>query len=187
MQGSLADGAGRLSMSRLVERIFKRMAEIYGARFADMWDGVTDFDSVKAEWGDALTGYTVEEIKLGVESCRRRAWPPTLPEFLAMCRPPPDYERLYRQAADAIHTRRWPSRLCYWAAQSFGVVDLRVMTYKVAAARWRRCVDEMAAESSLPDIPQQRDALPPPGRIHNREAARAALAKCREILGCGEA
>jgi len=68
-----------------VERIFEVMAASYGARFADAWRG-TDPHTVKAVWARKLGALTPDQIRRGLESLEQCKFPPTLPEFVALCK-----------------------------------------------------------------------------------------------------
>lgn len=82
-----------------VERIFDRMQGLYGSLWLDRWrsgetieqNGVR-FDRglllAKATWGEELAGFAdqPERISRALEGCRHCRFPPTLPEFLDLCR-----------------------------------------------------------------------------------------------------
>lgn len=68
-----------------VERIFEVMAAHYGARLADAWRGV-DASQVKAVWAKELGRYNPAQIKRGIASLEQCRFPPTLPEFIALCK-----------------------------------------------------------------------------------------------------
>lgn len=82
-----------------VERIFDRMQGLYGSLWLDRWrsgemierSGVR-FDRglllAKATWGQDLAGFADQpgRIAKALEACRHRNMPPTLPEFLDLCR-----------------------------------------------------------------------------------------------------
>jgi hypothetical protein len=70
--------------SKLVERLFLRMSVLYGNRFADMWEGI-DLEEVKKCWADEISAFSIAQIAGAVERLKKANWPPTLPEFLAMC------------------------------------------------------------------------------------------------------
>ncbi len=61
------------------------MAAHYGARFADAWHGV-DAAEMKAAWAQKLGGLTPQQIKRGLDGLEQSKFPPTLPEFIALCR-----------------------------------------------------------------------------------------------------
>ena len=67
---------------RHVERLWERMGKIYGHKWASSY-GLCD----DGTWLAGLHDVTPEQIGRGLEKCRisENAWPPTLPEFRAMC------------------------------------------------------------------------------------------------------
>ena len=71
-----------------VDGVFARLAAMYGSKFADQWASV-DASIVKATWGAALDELGNDEIAAGLQALVRRGspFPPTLPEFYALCRP----------------------------------------------------------------------------------------------------
>lgn len=73
-----------------IGRIFGRMEDFYGARFLDAWRG-TDLARVKATWAEKLAGFadTPERIGFALNALEHHKFPPTLPEFLALCRSAP--------------------------------------------------------------------------------------------------
>lgn len=70
-----------------IERLFDRLAALYGSKFADLWKN-TDLQNVKATWAEKLGGFAdrPEIIRHALDSCDDRPWPPTLPEFIGLCR-----------------------------------------------------------------------------------------------------
>lgn len=66
------------------------MSAHYGARFADAWRG-TDPASVKTVWAKELGRFTPDQLKHGIESLAQCKFPPTLPEFIALCKHAPSY------------------------------------------------------------------------------------------------
>lgn len=86
-EDSQFDGPAKLS-TQTIESLFARFAAIYGVKFADQWAGI-DQAAVKATWASGLSELRREEIVSGLQSLVRsgRPFPPTLPEFYALCRP----------------------------------------------------------------------------------------------------
>lgn len=80
--------------SHWVARIFRELQGYYGSRFIDMWrvgqllpDGQdAGIANAKEVWGEKLAGFAdqPERIKRALESLPPH--PPTLPEFVALCR-----------------------------------------------------------------------------------------------------
>jgi hypothetical protein len=71
-----------------VERIFSKMMASYGSLFADRWRDC-DIAEVKDVWAEELASFSDNPacfglaLKAMVEECK---FPPTLPEFVALCR-----------------------------------------------------------------------------------------------------
>jgi hypothetical protein len=61
------------------------MAANYGARFADAWRGVEP-ETVKAVWAKKLGSLKPEQIRRGIGQLEQCKFPPTLPEFIALCK-----------------------------------------------------------------------------------------------------
>lgn len=170
--------------SAWIDRLFDRLAAMYGARFADMWRGAS-MATVKATWAEDLGDYTVEEIKQGIEACKRKEWPPTLPEFLTMCRPPVNYEAAFLEAVEQMRLRetgadKWPSKALFWAAAALGG-DLSRFPYPALQSRWKAALDAKLRDSGLPEVPPRMDALPAPGGITTKAVARDALEQIRAL------
>lgn len=72
---------------RWIEELFDRMAAMYGAKFADQWRGI-DPAKVRAMWAEKLAGFAdkPQAIKSALDALDERPFPPTLPEFLQLCR-----------------------------------------------------------------------------------------------------
>lgn len=73
---------------RWVEKIFSTMSAYYGSLFLDRWRG-TDLAEVKQVWAEALATFSdcpecfsaaLKDLTSGSQ------FPPTLPEFVALCR-----------------------------------------------------------------------------------------------------
>jgi len=70
-----------------IDRLFARLEGLYGAKFLDMWRE-SDLRNVKATWAEKLAGFAdkPEALKAAIDACDEKHWPPTLPEFLVLCR-----------------------------------------------------------------------------------------------------
>ena len=70
-----------------IGRVFDHMSGLYGSRFADLWRG-TDPETVRRMWDEKLAGFREMPgaIKEALDSLDSKPYPPTLPEFLQMCR-----------------------------------------------------------------------------------------------------
>ena len=70
-----------------ITKIFSHFEALYGSKFHDAWKG-TDLANVKQVWAEKLGGFKdkPQAIKSALDSLDDKPWPPTLPEFLHLCR-----------------------------------------------------------------------------------------------------
>ena len=162
--------------SKYVDRIFARFLAYYGEKFTRQW-GMVDPADLKTAWGRELGDLSAEEIAAGLDACRTREWPPTLPEFRNLCRKPADYEAAFREAAI-----RWPSRAgwsnpaIYWAACRIGN-DVSLYPYSRLCTAWRMYLDDAIASPRGP-VPEPPELCLP--RDPNEPKFDGAMEKCLE-------
>lgn len=67
--------------------LWVRMAEIYGHRWTSSYGDSTEQDGAAGTWAKGLAGLTPAQVADGLRACvvRSDPWPPTLPEFRALC------------------------------------------------------------------------------------------------------
>ena len=70
-----------------IGRIFDHMSGLYGSKFSDLWRG-SDLGTVRRIWAEKLAGFASmpKAIKEALDALDDKPFPPTLPEFLALCR-----------------------------------------------------------------------------------------------------
>lgn len=68
-----------------VAALFEKMSRMWGNTFLDKWRD-TDLDGVMIEWGKGLRKLSNAELKAGVETLMMQKFPPSLPEFYALCK-----------------------------------------------------------------------------------------------------
>ena len=178
--------------SEWISRLFVRLGAMYGKHFADMWTGQR-LEDVKAIWADELADMTQDEVARGVASCRTRNWPPTLPEFIKLCRPALDYERAFAEAVQQLQRRKtgedeWSNPAVYWASVSVGTHDMTGMSYPALRARWAEAMDKAVdriRKGELPaTVPERLEELPAPGKTTiSKEEAQRRMAEVRKQLG----
>lgn len=63
------------------------MSGLYGSKFADLWSGSSQ-ETVRRVWAEKLGGFAdmPKAIKEALDALDNKPFPPTLPEFLGMCR-----------------------------------------------------------------------------------------------------
>lgn len=72
----------------LIEELFRKFLLRYGRLWTDRYAGLdVTANEVVEEWASELAGFTEAEIRRGLDGCRTLKFPPTLPEFSALCRP----------------------------------------------------------------------------------------------------
>lgn len=173
---------------RWTEKIFRRMENFYGAKWRDSLGGIPR-DRVRQAWGEELAGYTPDEITRGLDGCRGRVWPPTLPEFLLLCRPLADARADWLEAREQMALRlrgqggdRWSRPQVYWAAVAVGNYDLQLYGWEAIRIRWERAL-ALAAADPVPDYVAPAAALPHPGRqsVTREEARQRSSMLARQV------
>lgn len=153
-----------------IDRMFQRFAGMYGKHWLDMWVGI-DLAGVKQVWSEELAGLSPQEIAAGMEACKTRTFPPTLPEFRSLCRPVLDLHALLLVAIREMGHRRnhqpqaWPSRRLFWAAQRLAhelrSVEQPEKLLKRFELAWYDAAHD--ADKPIPDV-APASALPAPGK-----------------------
>lgn len=168
-----------------VEDLFQRMAFAYGSRFLDMWSS-TDLEGVKAYWAARLGELNRDELRRGVSRLATRDWPPTLPEFIKLCRPNLDPAIAYHEAIEQGSRRErgepesWSHPAIYWAWVKIGAFAITHQPYEALRARWSEALQGYADDPALPPVPDRCIALPTPGGTRLQpERARTLLAQLR--------
>lgn len=67
---------------------FAKLRATWGTRFLALWRGA-DMNEVLSTWDDALSRVDPERIQRALIDCQNAENPPTLPEFLRLCRAQP--------------------------------------------------------------------------------------------------
>lgn len=152
-----------------VIRIFDHMAAMYGSKFADLWRG-TDPEKVRAMWAEKLARFAdkPKAIKLAIDSLDDKPFPPTLPEFLALCREaakrigdnkPALPHKLTED--DKLHQNEMAKRLgdaigpgklvggidSHWATHPRSAMNLRfILDAAKKDSRFSPCIEQMVAD-----------------------------------------
>ena len=150
-----------------IERLFDKFKARYGTLFVDRFGGLP-MEVVADEWASELAGYTGQELQRGLEGCRSLKFPPTLPEFMAMCRPPIDAHSAYSEAIRNLALREhgidaeWSHPAVFWAAQEIGSFDMRSNSYPSIRTRWENVLGKHMRNRDTKPVPPAMKALPPP-------------------------
>lgn len=83
------------SLEGRIRRLWLRMAEIYGHKWTATY-GADAATGAGSTWAKGLAGMDDSEFQAGIENCILSAdpWPPTLPEFRAMCLNLPEVDQV---------------------------------------------------------------------------------------------
>lgn len=140
-----------------IERLFEKMLCEYGAKFSNQW-GALDPHTLKRHWAQRLAGLTAEQLRAGLEALERHEWPPTLPEFVKLCKPALDPLRAYHEALSGFIARDrgqvgdWSHPAIYYAACRIGRVTLEQTEYRQIRERWEMVLADVLAEGSWETI-----------------------------------
>lgn len=90
MSNSMSPPRHSGSAEAIVDALFAKLGTFYGSLWLARWEDCP-MPRVKAEWADALRGKSPQTLRLAVDHVRQNCpFPPTLPEFLTICRQFPD-------------------------------------------------------------------------------------------------
>lgn len=151
-----------------VERLFERLAMMYGAKFLDQWANV-DNAMLKRAWAEDLAGYTPDELRRGLDACKTRTFPPTLPELMQLCRPVLSAEKAYYEAVSQMALRPsgedvWSHPAVFWTARKISEFDLRNSSWSAIKGRWTQAFEACMAAGIWPEIPAAMKQLAAPGK-----------------------
>jgi hypothetical protein len=170
-----------------IEGLFEVMLAFYGDKFAMQWSAAS-LPAMRAVWRDQLRGLSAAEISRGVTACRSLRWPPTLPEFLMLCRPALDPETAFYEAAAQMALRErgkpdaWSHAAVYWAACEMGG-DVTRLPYPALKSRWTRALEAAwatVAAGTCEPVPPQPLAIA--GDHNATPCPPAALARLQRVV-----
>lgn len=156
---SISDQAAPSVPLSWVKNLFQRMQSCYGKHFLDMWTN-TDMESVMGMWAQQMATMTHDELRRGVAALMTRDWPPTLPEFVKMCKPSIDPETAYYEALEQGRARDeakpnvWSSPAIYWAWRAVGPHEFRSQSYPALKARWAKALADEVGKGQWAAIPE---------------------------------
>lgn len=169
--------------ARWAAHLIAKMRVMYGAKFTQQWEGV-DPVFMQAEWAKELAGFTGQELAAGLDACRERPYPPTLPEFMVLCRPPLNPEVAFHEAVHCTAQRRrgelgdWTHPAIYHAAVKVGQHDILNCAYATLKARWNKALADELARREWEPVPDAVQALPEPRKTAMSDAqAKKAMQK----------
>ena len=162
------------STSERMKNFWLRMTKLFGSRWSSQFGDCDD-----GTWASALRGVTTPVLAdaIGRIAMSGREFPPSLPEFLAICARAaglPDAADAY---ADACHSR-WSHPVVYEAARRIGVHELRTRAERDMLPKWREQFGAVCAQWMRGD----RWESPTVAELPNRAVRKADRAvACRHI------
>ena len=185
MGGETPQPSSKALPSEWVDRLFSRLDQTYPGKWVD---SIKDMAATKQTWAEGLGDMSGEEIRRGLAACLNRPWPPTLPEFRRLCRPPRCAETEFRRAANIMGSDPidWGGdAILYWAVQAAGPFEVRSRPYEGAMkARWEEALRDTEAEYYAHGLPHP--PLPPMGalevKLTPKAEARERLAELKRTL-----
>lgn len=180
----------------LMDHLFNRLEGLYPSRWRAAFSSEGQIQNWREVWAEAFIedGITPAAIQTSLAAVRRKyPWPPSLPEFLAACRPEIEPERAYHEAIVGIRSREcgkkgeWSHPAIFWA-MTYLQYELRSSSYPQVKTRWEIALEREIKKNQWPEIPEPMTALPaPPEKPADPEAAERARQMIREFVQAAKA
>ena len=127
-----------------ISRIFDHLSGLYGSRFADLWRGA-DPEIVRRMWAEKLSGFQdmPGAIKEALSALDSKPNPPTLPEFLELCR-----EAARRHSHDTPKLEHKPTHEELQRAEEARIRANETMKAVSAAKNPRKWIDDLMSREA---------------------------------------
>lgn len=141
-----------------VKKILGRQRAYFGAKFNAQWQGFEPEELINC-WESELRRYTKQELARGFEALRGLKFPPTLPEFMQLCRPSIDATNAYYEALKGVQDRTqgrkgdWSHPAIFWASARMAS-DLLNKTYASIKDQWKAELDKELEKTEWDEIPE---------------------------------
>jgi len=172
---------------KYIDRIFMRLAAIFGHKWVSLFPDATAQAVAKAEWSNALEPLSDFQIGQGLDRCRRIAdWNPTIPEFIRYATNLPTAGVV----AERVAKREAIDPISRHIIHTIGGYDLRRMDVAKVEAKAKELYPD-AYEAVLPQVMGMDRNWQPPEQIEKqaeaegprtREAGEEAINTLREVL-----
>ena len=186
-----------------ITRLWLRFSGMYPRKFSSLFKEPYLIENWKHVWAEGLAseGITTDEVAKALQSCLTRYdWPPELPEFIQLCRPPIEPEAAYYEASRMMRYRfssneqeraleKWSHPAIFFAASRIGTHDLKVIPFDKMIKRWRGELDDAAAKVRAgiypASVPARKVELPQPEKKIDPIKAQENIERLRGILAAG--
>jgi hypothetical protein len=150
-----------------IDSLLTRFEVYYGDKFHRQWANVPR-DTMRKQWAIDLAALTKEELAAGVEALKGEEWPPTLPEFLKLCKPEIDIDSALHEACFQIRMRQdgrdeWSNPALFWAAAEIGDFDMLNSDTNRLKKRFGEALKRVM-KGEIKPVPPRMIALPAPGK-----------------------
>lgn len=145
-----------------VEAIYRKFSIFWGDAFLAKWKGIPHEDLMIA-WSEELAGFSPDELKKGLEECKRKTFPVSLPEFMNLCRPIINTEEAFYEAMAQSQLRacgkdKWSHPAIFWAYYALSW-EFKNLTTKELEKRWAAEFQKIFKQGSWQEIPQVNTEL----------------------------
>lgn len=182
---------GRPQLRRdIIERLLLRLAALYGVKFNEAYASLP-MANLTQLWAEELASFSLDELNRGINGCRLREWPPTLPEFMVLCRPRIHPEEAYHEALANLALRaqgqdaEWSHPAVFHAAMSL-TPDLQRQPWPHIKVRWCAALERHLANPHCPSVPPPPQKLAKPATRPPNDQEKAAIAALRARIAAGK-
>ncbi|KVL90774.1 hypothetical protein WT02_23205 [Burkholderia stagnalis] len=155
-----------------MDHLFNRLDGLYPNRWRASFPSEQSISNWRESWAEAFAEerITTQMISDGIRGCRRAYdWPPSISEFLKVCKPPINIDAALYEAIEQMQVRQdgkdvWTNAAIFWAAAKVGEHDMLGQTFSQLKPRF-----EAALKKVL-----EGEVLPVPARVPMLQAPKAA-------------
>ncbi|QVN18965.1 hypothetical protein [Burkholderia pyrrocinia] len=175
-----------------MDRLFAEFGAMYGNRWYRDFPDAQAVENWSRTWAEAFEDEQVTPgtvLRDALAACRKRYdWPPSLTEFLALCKPAIDIDAALYEAIEQLRARRggrdvWTNPAIYYAAVRLGEHDMLQLSFSQLKPRFEAALCAVLASGNVPPVPTRQVALVAPGRSETaRERGREASGQLRALL-----
>lgn len=178
-----------------IQRLFNKFDAYYPAKFRAAFTCAEQTSNWLEAWAEALADQEIsfQQVKLALELCisKKLEWPPSLPEFIDLCKPKINHEVSWYNACVELCNREngsaenWKHPAVFWAAMDVSAFDLRRLSYSQIKSRWIAALDAQFQKKTWDAIPVSAKRLEKLERVKTAELdliAKEHVKKMRQML-----
>ena len=168
----------------LMDHLFNRLDGMYPNRWRAAFSNEYAIANWRDAWAEAFDeeGITTQMISDALSACRKAYdWPPSLAEFMKVCKPAIDVDAALYEAIDQMRARQqgkdeWSHPAVFWAAARVGEFDMLGQTFAVLKPRFEAALNAVLKGDNFQPVPPRVPMLQAPGRAEStREYGRQRL------------